>query len=91
MEFARAQIVCSLAGRDKGDLFCVMDTDGAYLLLADGKRRKAASPKRKKAKHASGLGMCNDPALEKLSRGEGVTNRALRRALAAFRAEAGRV
>lgn len=91
MECARAQIVCSLAGRDKGDLFCVMDTDGVYLLLADGKRRKAASPKRKKAKHVNGLGMCNDPALAKLSRGEGVTNRELRRALAAFRAEAGRV
>ena len=74
MGCACAQIVRSLAGHDRGGLFCVLDTDGPYLLLCDGKRRKLENPKRKKAVHTA-------PA------GETVSDRALRRALAAFRAE----
>ena len=49
MGCACAQIVRSLAGHDRGGLFCVLDTDGPYLLLCDGKRRKLENPKRKKA------------------------------------------
>ena len=48
MGCACAQIVRSLAGHDRGGLFCVLDTDGPYLLLCDGKRRKLENPKRKK-------------------------------------------
>ena len=91
MGFERAQIVRSLAGRDKGELFCVLDTDGAYLLLADGKRRKTAAPKRKKAVHAASAGAFGHPVLEKLLRGDGVTDSEIRRALAAFRAESRRI
>ena len=35
MEYAKAQIVRSAAGRDRGELFCVLDVDGDCLLLAD--------------------------------------------------------
>ena len=35
MEIAKANIVRSEAGRDKGKLFYVLDVDGEYLLLAD--------------------------------------------------------
>ena len=45
MGCACAQIVRSLAGHDRGGLFCVLDTDGPYLLLCDGKRRKLENPK----------------------------------------------
>ena len=48
MGCACAQIVRSLAGHDRGGLFCVLDTDGPYLLLCDWKRRKLENPKRKK-------------------------------------------
>ena len=34
MGCACAQIVRSLAGHDRGGLFCVLDTDGPYLLLS---------------------------------------------------------
>ena len=44
MGCACAQIVRSLAGHDRGGLFCVLDTDGPYLLLCDGKRRKLENP-----------------------------------------------
>lgn len=91
MVFEQAQIVRALAGRDEGGLFCVMRADGEWLLLADGKRRKAAHPKRKKAKHVGCLGTFGHPVLAQVSRGEAVTDRALRRALAAFRAESRRV
>ena len=40
MEIAKADIVQSDAGRDKGKLFYVLDVEGEFLLLADGKSRK---------------------------------------------------
>ena len=83
------RIVRSLAGHDRGELFCVLDQDGPYLLLCDGKRRKAESPKRKKAVHTAPVGDFQHPALEKLRAGEPITNREVRRALAAFRAKEG--
>ena len=91
MAFFRAQIVRSVAGRDKGKAFCILDTDGPYLLLADGKCRKAARPKRKKAIHAERAGEFGHPVLEKLLQGKEVTDSEIRRALAAFRAESRRI
>ena len=51
MEIAKSDIVRSDAGRDQGKLFVVLAVEGEYLLRADGKGRKAESPKRKKRKH----------------------------------------
>ena len=81
------KIVRSAAGRDKGGIFCVAGGEGAYLLLADGKRRRLAAPKRKKVGHVSWPEQegFRHPALEKLRRGEPVSDRELRRALAAFK------
>lgn len=52
IELKRGSVVSSLAGHDRGSALAVVETlpDG-MLLLADGKRRKLATPKRKKAKH----------------------------------------
>ena len=88
-----ADIVLSLSGRDKGQLMLVVAEEGDFLLLADGKRRKLAAPKRKKAGHVQAVDEGNfpHPALQALRRGEPVTDRALRRALAAFREESRRV
>ena len=84
-------IVQATAGRDKGGLFCVVGTDPEQflLLLADGKRRKAARPKKKKPAHVRVLPQGPDgfdhPTIRKLQQGEPVSDRALRRALAAFK------
>ena len=43
MEIAKSDIVRSDAGRDQGKLFIVLAVEGEYLLLADGKGRKAES------------------------------------------------
>lgn len=87
MAGATARIVRSLAGHDKGELFCVLEAQGPYLLLCDGKRRKLASPKRKKAVHTVPAGEFRHPVLDRLQAGQMISNQDIRRALAAFRTE----
>ena len=85
------QIVQATAGRDKGGVFCVvaMDQRQERLLLADGKRRKVSRPKAKKLGHVRQLTEVRQeydhPAIHKLRQGEPVSDRELRRALAAFK------
>ena len=87
MEIAKANIVRSEAGRDKGKLFYVLDVDGEYLLLADGKERRAERPKRKKRRHVRFVSAGAGSLCEKIRSEERITNSELRKALAAFRGE----
>ena len=86
-------IVRADAGRDKNGIFCVVgvDQEGQRLLLADGKRRKFAKPKAKKLGHVEFLTdhrhRFHHPAIEKLKQGQALTDKELRRTLAAFRKE----
>ena len=84
-------IARSAAGHDKGTLLCVLGQEGEYLLLADGKRRKAAAPKRKKAGHVDMVcrGDFRHPVIRKLEDGLAVSDSELRRALGAFRHQGG--
>ena len=84
-------IVRATAGRDREGLFCVMgvDQERQRLLLADGKRRRVSRPKPKQLGHVTPLtdhlrGFYH-PAIRKLKQGEPVSDRELRRALAAFK------
>lgn len=84
------QIVQATAGRDQGGLFCVVGIGSRQgtLLLADGKRRKAAHPKVKNTAHIrtpEGASEFDHPAIQKLKQGVPVSDRELRRALAAFK------
>ncbi len=85
------QIVRANAGRDKDGIFCVVgvDQEQERLLLADGKRRKISRPKAKKPGHVTYLTdtrrMYDHPVVRSLREGEPVSDRALRRALAAFK------
>ena len=84
-------IVRANAGRDKNGIFCVVgvDQERVCLLLADGKRRRIARPKAKKLGHVQcltdQLHMYDHPVVHSLREGEPVSDRALRRALAAFK------
>lgn len=84
-------IVRADAGRDKDGVFCVVgvDQERTMLLLADGKRRKVSRPKAKKMGHFTELTdsrhMYDHPVVHRLQQGEPVSDRALRRALAAFK------
>lgn len=84
MEITRAHLVRATAGREKGKLFYVLDTDGDYLLLADGKSRKVEAPKRKKRKHASFIASDYGRVAGKIRESEKVTNSEIRKAIASY-------
>ncbi len=77
-----ADVVRSTAGRDKGKLFYVMETDGLYLTLVNGKDRTLDKPKRKKRKHAMKVLRSETRVAEKIRSGDKVLNSELRRDLA---------
>lgn len=53
-------LVISLCGHDKDDLLIVLQTDGVYATVCDGKRRKAEKNKKKKIKHIRATGLNTD-------------------------------
>lgn len=77
-----ADIVLSLAGRDKGQLMLVVAEEGDSLLLANGRVRRAESPKRKRRKHVSRQGACDARTCTKLLENGRLTNSEIRKALA---------
>jgi ribosomal protein L14E/L6E/L27E len=81
-EIIKSCVVRALAGRDKGKLFFVSDTDGEYVYLADGKTRKIENPKRKKLKHVEFISYSETHAAQKLRQREKVLNREIRKGLA---------
>ncbi len=87
MNFERAQIVRSRRGHDAGRLFCVMDTEEGFLLLADGKERRVSAPKRKNVKHVEAVGAWDHPTIEKVRKGLPVRDKELRQVLAIIRDE----
>ncbi len=81
-DLAIADVVLSTAGRDAGALFYVLETDGVYVTLADGKGRTIEKPKRKKSKHTQKVLRSETRVAEKLRNGDKVLNSELRRDLA---------
>ena len=85
------QIVQATAGRDKGGFFCVVGTDPETerLLLADGNAARSLDLRQKNARHVQVQSDCrcpfDHPAIQRLKQGEPVSDRELRRALAAFK------
>ena len=85
MDIVRSNIVKSTAGRDEGDFFFVLDTQGEFLLLADGKSRRVEKPKKKKRNHVSFAGESHSVVADKIRSSEKITNSELRKAIAAIR------
>ena len=77
-----ADVVVSIAGRDAGKLFYVLEADEIWLTLANGKDRTIEKPKRKKRKHTSKVLRSETRVAEKLRAGDKVLNSELRRDLA---------
>lgn len=76
-----ADIVLSLTGRDKGQLLLVVAEEGDFLWLANGRMRRAETPKRKRRKHVSRQGLCDERTRLKLIEGGRLTNSEIRKAL----------
>jgi ribosomal protein L14E/L6E/L27E len=49
--FEPGRVVESIQGRDKGYFFLVMEAAEGFVMIADGKRHRLESPKKKKTKH----------------------------------------
>ena len=77
-----SDVVVSTAGRDRGQMFYVIGTEGVYTLLANGKDRPLEKPKRKKVKHVSKVLRAETRVAAKLIAGDKVLNSELRRDLA---------
>jgi len=82
-----SDIVISLNGRDAGKRFIIIETDGEYSLIADGKGRRYEKPKRKKNKHLKFEDKADSQIAEKLSGDGKITNNEIRRFLASYAAE----
>ncbi len=55
-ELVRGGVVRSMAGHDQGGLFVILDTiDDDFVLIADGRTRTLAKPKKKKRKHLKAI------------------------------------
>ena len=84
MDISKSDIIESLAGRDKGKFFYVIDTEENFVLIADGKGRKLENPKRKKLKHVRRVSRTETRVAMKIRNGDKVLNSELRRDLATF-------
>jgi ribosomal protein L14E/L6E/L27E len=77
------QLVRSIAGRDQGQYYLVVDVpvDG-FALLADGDRRQVESAKRKNPRHLAVTGGFARELARKAGDGGAVTNAEIRQAIA---------
>lgn len=84
MEVCAGSLVYSIAGRDRGGLFVVVEVLDGYCYLCDGKRRRVERPKKKKLKHVKPAGGTVDTLKNKLEKGESLTNAEIRRIIRNF-------
>jgi len=77
-----SDVVISTAGHDQGELFYCVGTEGARVLLVNGKDRPLEKPKRKNNKHVSKVLRAETRVAAKISSGDKVLNSELRRELA---------
>ena len=82
MDIRVGDIVCSLAGRDRGEVFLVVGEQGRFVLLANGKGRTCLAPKKKSRRHLSRIGACDGRAVQQLREGSRAANSEIRKALA---------
>ena len=77
-----SDVVISTAGRDRDEVFYVLDVDDQYLMLVNGKDRTLDRPKRKKRKHVAMVLRSETRVAQKILKGDKVLNSELRRDLA---------
>ena len=85
MEYQSGQVVYSKSGHDKGDTLMVLFVEGAYVYLADGKRRKIEKPKRKKMIHVQPTGSVDTVLADKLAEGAYVLDADIAKAIKKYK------
>ncbi len=82
VNISMGQLVTSTAGRDEMQVYLVVGiTNNQVLLLANGRERKMANPKRKNIRHVNVLKSIAKGAAEKLQSGIKVTDEEIRQAI----------
>lgn len=81
-----SDIVQSLAGHDRGELFFVLRMENGFAWVVDGRLRRCTKPKRKNVKHLAFAAAGISPVAERIARGVSVTDSEVRKALAPLRA-----
>ena len=77
-------LVISIAGRDKDEIFLVVGSENGFSFIVDGKTRKVGKPKKKNNKHLKTLiSESNKELAEKIRRGESVGNKTIHRTIKA--------
>jgi len=80
------QVVKSKAGRDKGNVFIVVDVlSKDYVLIADGEIRKIERPKKKKVKHLIKYNAIEYEIRDKLLEGKKVQNSEIKKTLEKYK------
>ena len=77
MEAMIGRIVRSAAGHDRDNFFVILNREGDFLYLADGKERKLDAPKKKRIKHVRSTNTVIDT--------DSLTDKKLRSVIARFR------
>jgi len=89
MELSTGQIVYVKRGRDAGHPFIVVAVENGYAMLADGKRRVLAKPKRKKHKHMQPTNHLAGGWIQKQESGQMISDADIRKMLVAYRGQDG--
>lgn len=76
-------VVKSIAGRDKGNLFVVVgiDDNENYIYLVDGDIRKVENPKKKKIKHIELTSYYDQNLADRINKKRKITNQEVKRFL----------
>ena len=77
-----SDLVVSTAGRDQGTLYYCVGTQERYVMLANGKNRTLADPKKKLLRHVQKVLRSETRVAQKLQAGDKVLNSELRKELA---------
>jgi ribosomal protein L14E/L6E/L27E len=87
-DYQVGQIAKSRAGRDKANLFVIIDKDTEYVYLVDGKIRKVDNPKKKKFKHIEATNYIDSNIVYKINDDQKIVNADIRKAIQFFETEA---
>lgn len=88
MDVSLGQVVYSIAGRDAGRIFVVVEKiDDNNVLVSDGDLRLIEKAKKKKTKHIKVTEKVILPLNEKFKTGERVSNSEIRKAIAQLKIE----
>ncbi len=80
MNIEKGNVVRAIAGKEKGDVFVVLDVDEKFCFLVDGKRLKLSKPKKKSLKHVQKASKIEFET-EKLKSGQEKVNAEIRKFL----------